>query len=214
MRARFAVIAVGAIIGSGVYLSVAAMKARDEEKYPSPKYQVLGDLGRGVELRHYENSLIAQVQVTGDEKTALNEGFRILAAYIFGKNVSNSSIKMTSPVTAESEKIQMTSPVTSQPGADVMTVSFFMPAGYSRQTLPLPEDSRIQFVELPERKVAAIRFSGSWNPRSFRKHAHILIERLHQNNLEPKGMPLYAYYNPPFMPPFMRRNEVLLSLHD
>ncbi len=193
---------------------MSAINASAEARSHSPEYRVIKKLAGGIEVRLYPSAIIAQVQVNGEHREALNGGFRILADYIFGKNTRRSSLAMTSPVVAQPEKINMTSPVTSQSTGSTMTVSFFMPPGYSLHTLPEPEDSRIRFFELPERKLAAIGFSGSWSPQSFSEHAETLVERLRLNNLQPIGEPLNAYYDPPFMPPFMRRNEVLISIAD
>lgn len=214
MKYNLGVIAAGTIAAVGAYAFVSAINASAEALSHSTKYSVIRTLGEGVELRLYETAIIAQVQVAGDQRDALNEGFRILAAYIFGKNSRKTSLSMTSPAVAQSEKIQMTSPVTSQSIGNTMTVSFFMPPGYSLKSLPEPEDRRIRFSEIPERKLAAISFSGSWNSQAFSKHAEALVERLQLSNLKPSGAPVNAYYNPPFMPPFMRRNEVLISIAD
>jgi len=214
MISKFGWMAVFTVVISGLGLSLAVRSATAKEKYPGPRYHVLTELGRDVEIRQYERSLIAQVEVQGDQNTALNEGFRILAGYIFGKNTARQSTTLTSTMVAQPEKIAMTSPVTAYAAADKTTVSFFMPAEYSQETLPQPQDKRIRFVQLPERKLAALRFSGSWNAQSFAKHSEDLIKRLRLNKIEYSGKPDYAYYNPPFTPPFMRRNEILISLSD
>lgn len=227
MKYKLGIIAVGTIAAVGAYSFMAAISASAEAGSHSPKYRVIEKLGNGVEVRMYQSAIVAQVQVRGDQREALNGGFRILAGYIFGKNKRRTSMDMTSPVAAQSEKIAMTSPVvaqchkiamtspvTSQSTGDSMTVSFFMPPGYSLDTLPEPQDNQIRFVELPERKLAAIGFSGSWNPQSFSKHAEALMRRLRVNNIQAVGEPFNAYYDPPFMPPFMRRNEVLVSIAD
>jgi len=41
----------------------------------------------------------------------LNNGFSIVAGYIFGGNTKKESISMTAPVVATSESISMTAPV-------------------------------------------------------------------------------------------------------
>lgn len=214
MKYKFAVIAAGTIAAVGVYAFMSAINVSAEARSHSPKYRVVERLSDGVEVRLYESSIIAQVQVDGVQRDALDGGFRILAGYIFGKNTRRTSLAMTSPVVAQPEKVSMTSPVTSQSTGATMTVSFFMPPGSSLHTLPGPDDSRIRFVELPERKLAAIGFSGSWNPQSFSEHAEALVGSLRLNNLQPDGVPSYAYYDPPFTPPFMRRNEVFVSIAD
>jgi hypothetical protein len=197
---------------------VSDMEARQKEKnqpaekYPGPQYEVLASLDRNIEIRLYSPRVVAQVEVAGDQKTALNEGFRILAAYIFGNNNGRQKIEMMAPVAAQPEKIPMTSPVTASGSAGALAVRFFMPQRYSLTTLPSPSDERIKLVELPPQRFAAIRFSGFWNRANFSRHADRLLECLRRNNLEPSGPPVNAYYNPPYALPFMRRNEVLVPL--
>jgi hypothetical protein len=202
-----------AVVTIAVALGVYYLMSSGNTKH-SPSYTVLKKLGDGVEVRHYQSAIVAQVQITGNPRDALNEGFRVLAGYIFGKNTRTKSLSGTSRVLAQPEKIKMTSPVTAQSTGNTTTVSFFMPRGYSLQTLPEPEDSRIHFFQIPERNLAAIGFSGFWNPQSFSKHAQSLLERLRLSNLQTVGEPFNAYYDPPFVPPFMRRNEVLISIAD
>jgi len=40
----------------------------------------------------------------------------------------------------------------------------------------------------------------------------LLFEWIKKRGLEPAGEPIFARYNPPFMPWFLRRNEVLIPL--
>lgn len=70
-----------------------------------PKYTVLKQT-EDFELRRYDEQLVAQTWVTGDQDTASRAGFKILADYIFGNN---------SAANGESRKISMTAPVTMQP---------------------------------------------------------------------------------------------------
>ena len=52
---------------------------------------------------------------------------------------------------------------TDQPGKVVMR--FFMPAGYSRATLPEPTDSRIRILEYPETHQAALKKLRAEKPK-------------------------------------------------
>ena len=74
----------------------------------TPKYEgtVLKD---NIELRTYAPMIIASVEIKGNRKDAIGEGFRVLADYIFGNNVLDQSISMTAPVQQQSgKKIAMT----------------------------------------------------------------------------------------------------------
>lgn len=59
------------------------------------KYQVVSSQG-DIEVRLYPPMIVAEAEVTGDRKEAMNEGFRIIADYIFGNNISAvSNLKCT-----------------------------------------------------------------------------------------------------------------------
>ncbi len=83
----------------------------------SPEYTVESKDG-DIEIRNYEDFIMAQVDVEADYDSALTKGFRILAGYIFGANHKKTNLPMTAPVTgtnlSKSEKIPMTVPVTAE----------------------------------------------------------------------------------------------------
>lgn len=176
--------------------------------YESPKYEVLKKDG-AFEIRQYAPYLVAQVKVSGERGDAANEAFRILAGYIFGKNEKSGKLDMTSPVTqTQNEKIAMTAPVAQTSKDGEWTVQFMMPSSYRLDTLPKPFDARIALLTEPAKKTVAIRFSGTWGQRNLEKHKKKLLEYVQKENIAVKGEAIYAFYNAPFMPPFLRRNEI------
>lgn len=165
------------------------------------------------ELRAYDPSVVAEVKAEGDRDGAVNAGFRILAAYIFGANVPGTSIAMTAPVTQEAgQRIAMTAPVTQQGGMGAWTIRFIMPAGSKLATLPRPKDSRIRLVEVPGRRIAAVRFSGFATDAALAEQERQLGEWMATRKLKPAGRAVFAYYDPPWTLPFLRRNEVLVPV--
>ncbi len=179
--------------------------------YESPKYRVIETLGE-VEVREYEPYLVAETTVDGDLDSAGNQGFRVLAKYIFGDNQGEQKIAMTAPVTqekTEGTKIAMTTPVTQEKVGDQYTIQFMMPSEYSRDELPKSNDPRIAIREIPARRFAVVRYSGTWSKRNYEKHLAQLLDTLGANNYEPVGEPVWARYDPPFKPWFLRRNEIL-----
>ncbi len=171
----------------------------------------------GYEIREYAPSIVAQTTVNGPYDKALNEGFRIIAGYIFGGNVKSESIAMTAPVTAESptsESIAMTAPVTASTQEDVSVVSFVMPKTYTLDTLPKPLDSRVSLVELPARKMAVLRFTWLRNTDREQKMKEQLMAMLARDGIPTIGNPSYAGYNAPFTPPWMARHEVMVEIAD
>ena len=167
----------------------------------------------GYEVRTYAAHIEAQTTVEGSYDDALSTGFRIIAGYIFGGNTKKQSIAMTAPVTARaSEKIAMTAPVVASTEGSARVVAFVMPASYTLESLPTPNDDRVKLVAVPAKKVAALRFS--WIRTSSRvtsKEAELLALLAH-DNVKTLGTPSYAGYNAPWTPPWMTRNEILVEI--
>ena len=186
---------------------VVGMQAMATEK---PKYTVTMEEGK-FEVREYPPMLLAEVKVTGDRDEAANRGFRKLAAFIFGDNTPNAKIAMTAPVvqTPESEKIAMTSPVVQTPDTDgKWTVNFMMPSEYTMETLPKPIDGDIRIFKSQPYRTVSIRFSGRGRMKNLNKHQAKLDTFIAEQGLKVVGGPEYAFYDAPFVPPFLRRNEV------
>lgn len=197
-----------------------------ERSVKTPAYTVIEERP-GYEVRLYEPYLTAQVQVSGTHEEGLNEGFRILAAYIFGENTTQKSINMTAPVLErEAEKISMTAPVTvkdneklamTAPVIERVTdkgrvVSFVMPAEYTLETLPKPNDSRVEIVPQEARKVAVLSFSWFRNGARVEKKQNELLSLLSRDEEVPIGTPEYAGYNAPLTAPWMTHNEILVEI--
>ena len=178
----------------------------------TPKYSVIKKQNE-IEIRNYPTYIQAEVAV--DEKqyqSAIEKGFGVLAGYIFGNNVSKQKIEMTTPVQAsQSEKIAMTTPVTVT-GESSFTVAFIMPSAYTLETLPQPKDSRVHFRLIPARSLAAIRFSGYFKQDTIRKNKQRLSQWLEEQGIETEGDFIVAGYNPPWVPGFLARNEVLTQI--
>ena len=183
-----------------------------------PKYTVL-EKEPPFEVRSYAPMIVAEVQVNGDLDDASSQGFRLIAAYIFGQNQVNEKIAMTAPVTVEdqaskSAKIAMTVPVGIEPNAGKWTVSFVMPAQYTMDSIPKPINPLVQLRQIPAVKKAVIRFSGFYNQQKVDEKTLELEQWIKSRNLQSVGSPNFARYNPPWSLPFMRRNEVMINLRD
>lgn len=192
------------VISIGVYRAVAVEEAR---------YKLLKKIKK-IEIRQYDPCLLAEVTVDSNLEDAGNLAFRMLFNYITGKNRSQQKIAMTAPVSQipAGEKIAMTAPVSQQKSGDQWAVSFMMPAGYTMENIPQPDDSRVTIRQIPARNMAAIRYSGSWNKDNYEKYKSLLETTLQENKIIPTGPAIWARYNPPFTPGFLRRNEVLIPI--
>ena len=169
----------------------------------------------GYEIRSYAPHLVIEVTTSGSFNDALNEGFRILASYIFGNNTAQTSVAMTAPVVAqksEGEKVAMTAPVIAAKAGDTYRVQFIVPASYSRETLPLPNDPRIRVAEQPEERVAALRFGWYYNEARIERKTNELQALLDRDRIARAGEARFAGYNDPWAFPLLRKHEILVPL--
>jgi hypothetical protein len=181
-----------------------------------PQYRVVSE-HQGFEVREYAPYLVAETEVSGTREEAGNAGFRRLAGYIFGKNRGDKKIAMTAPVAQqEGAKIAMTAPVAQQelPGSGPSTwvIQFMMPSEYARDALPEPIDPAIRFREVPARRVAVLRYSGTWSEERYLEKLAELRAAMEKEGLRAVGEPVWARYDPPFMPWFMRTNEIQIEV--
>jgi effector-binding domain-containing protein len=166
------------------------------------------------ELREYAPQVLAEIIVDGNLEGAGNKAFRPLFRYISGDNKSRDKIAMTSPVSQvkKGEKISMTAPVSQQSVQGKWAVSFMMPASYTMETLPTPDDPNIKLRQVPARRVAAVRYSGFWSEEKYLLNKDKLDAWIKKNRFAVVGEPVWARYNPPFTFWFMRRNEILIPV--
>jgi len=201
-----------------ISLLIASTAMATEE----PKFFII-EKSEPFELRDYAPQLIAEVKVEGDLDTASSQGFRLIAAFIFGQNKVSEKISMTVPVgieASQSTKIAMTVPVGIEPSKDSATgvnqwvFSFVMPSEYTMATLPKPLNPLVTIRELPAQKRAAIIFSGFNNEAKVLEKTKALEEWIKSKQWQAIGAPQFARYNPPWSLPFMRRNEILITVRD
>lgn len=189
------------------------MGAIDAMAIEEAQYQVIKKDNK-FEIRDYAPHIIAETVVQGNIKDAGDIAFKKLFGYISGDNRSRDKVSMTAPVSQkpEGEKIEMTAPVAQQRDKESWVVSFMMPSTYTIKTLPEPEDNEITLRQVPARRMAAIRYSGFWSEEGYLRHKAELESWINKMGLTIVGVPIWARYNPPFMPWFLRRNEVLIPI--
>lgn len=193
------------------------------------------------EVRRYAPMIVAETWVDGDLSDGSNDGFRVIARYIFGANRSRTGegserIAMTAPVTMEarSERIAMTAPVTMElpvarsggaqgkvgapapapaaAGEGRWRMHFVMPSKYTMATLPEPIDLRVVLREVPAQQFAARTFSGFVTDARVASETEALRTWISARGLQAAGSAQLARYNPPWSIPFLRRNEILIPL--
>lgn len=194
---------------SAALLGVTSLAQAIEE----PTYAVI-KTHDGFEVRRYAPYLVAETMVPGPAEEAGNQGFKILADYIFGNNRGEKKIAMTAPVsqTPVPVKLVMTAPVSQVATPGGFLVQFTMPAGYTLATLPEPVDPRVKLREIPSTKVAVLRYAGGWSQATYDENLQALRQAVDKAGLATVGEPILSRYNSPFSLPFMRRNEIWLTL--
>lgn len=203
------------LLGATLTLGAAAPTAQAIEQ---PKFRVEQVLVPDrIEVRRYEPYVVAEVVVPGPAEQAGNQGFSYLGGYIFGRNKGERKIAMTAPVTqsAQPVKIEMTAPVTQNAvagGQGGFAVQFMMPSSFTMETLPEPLDPRVTLKPVAEQRVVAITYSGTWTQANYEEHLQKLRETAQRQGLEVQGEPVYARYNGPWVPWFMRKNEIWLPI--
>jgi hypothetical protein len=179
------------------------------------------------EVRHYAPTLIAQTIVDGDMDTASSKGFRLIADYIFGNNLSVGSdqaakIAMTAPVTVEpqSSKIAMTAPVTVEPqsgdtsvaGANQWRIHFVMPSQYTLANIPKPKNNAVTLHELSRKYMVVHRYSGFNTQARVQEKTDEALAWAKQQSLKIMGTAQLSRYDPPWTLPMFRRNEIMLEV--
>lgn len=206
MTRRHVLIAVGSALALGVPALSHAAGGTEE-----PKYEVAAKHD-GFEVRVYAPRIVAEVQVEGKAKAATNAGFRILADFIFGNNTAGTEVAMTAPVD-RSERIAMTAPVDRTQQEDRWTVTFTMPSKYTMETLPRPNDDRVEIRTVPAKRYAVAKFSGRPKAAEVQRRMSALEDAVAEEGYTLQGTPaVYSQYNPPWTPSFLRRNEVMVEL--
>ena len=157
------------------------------------------------EIREYSPHIIAEVTIQDNYENPRNEGFRIIAEYIFGNNKVNTSIAMTAPVMIKNDF--------KNENMKNNVVSFFMPKSYNIDTLPKPNDNRIKIIPVPAKRYLVSSFSWYRSENKIKNEQDNLRRYAKRDNIKINDDFIYAGYNAPWTPPWMTRNEVLVQLN-
>ena len=185
--------------------------------YEEPPYAVVASLAPQVEVRRYAPRLAAEVEVAGtDTQPARDEAFQFLFRYIAGANRAEEAatkIAMTVPVeVAPAARIAMTVPVETAAAPGAVRMRFFLPATFTAADAPVPQDSRVRLVEVPEETLAVLRFGGRADLADESARQRELLEALDGTDWRAAGTPFAYYYDSPFTIPFLRRNEAAVRV--
>ena len=177
-----------------------------------PAYKILKK-EQNIEIRQYPPLIIAEVKTAGSRQASISDGFRILADFIFGNNEGEKRLSINGPITQqEGIKIAMTAPVQQEKTDAEWATSFIMPSKFSIDTIPNPINDRIKIIQIPSKRYAVITFSGRGTEANLTKHTNELEIYMNGSSYSKVGNAKYAFYNPPWTLPFLRRNEVQFEL--
>lgn len=179
----------------------------------NPEYKILEKSG-DIEIRDYKPYIVAEVKTEGKGDDAANKSFRMLADYIFGNNTVKKDIKMTAPVEVQenNKEIAMTAPVEVSDNKGEMIMRFSMPSEFNIETLPKPNNDKINIYKIEAYKAAVIRFTWLFTEKRFKEKSNELREFIKSKGYTEISEPVKAYYNPPFTIPFLKRNEVIIKV--
>jgi hypothetical protein len=163
-----------------------------------PAFEVVVQEGN-FEVRRYAAYRIVTTPGGTDFDAAGNAGFRTLFRYISGANDGETDIAMTAPVLQARDESHW-------------SLAFVVPAAYAPGAIPMPADQNVTIAEIPGGLYAALRFSGRWSEARFMERESALRAHLSETAFVVCGPTRYARYDPPFKPPFLRRNEILIPV--
>ncbi len=130
-----------------------------------------------------------------------------------GKDADGSFMRLFHFITganAAKQKIAMTTPVFMSGSGTNATMAFVLPANLASNAVPQPSDGKVSVRELPAGRFAVLRFSGGRNARNDAKALDRLRAWMQTERLREMSPPTYGYFDPPWTPGFLRRNEVML----
>jgi len=215
MRLNLFLRSIGVVLMINLILSacsVVGVRALEE-----PIYQTQMQEGN-FEIREYASYLVAEVFMEGEDfDEASGDGFRILADYIFGNNLSHSaSVQMAGKAEAASENIAMTAPVQMDQGEqpDQWRMAFSLPSKWNLETAPVPNDQRVNLREILPERMVVLQFSGRMGVRDLEEKEQELRQWATKQGITVVGSVRTARYDPPWTLPFLRKNEVQLKVED
>lgn len=145
------------------------------------------------ELRRYQAFTMIEAS---DRDLKSYQGFRLAFDFIQGENQSR-------------QKISMTAPVVNQMSDDgIQTTAFVMPLKMAHEDVPNPSNQSLKKVLVPERICAVYRFSSNPKMTVIRKYEEELKQWIDAQGYLRVGNLQLARYNPPFIPGFLKRNEL------
>ncbi|MBC8130480.1 MAG: heme-binding protein [Rhizobiaceae bacterium] len=187
-----------ALVGAAILVTKKVAEHTEEPDFDTVRRD--GD----IEIRDYDAMIVAETVKSGYHEKARRAGFETLAAYIFGQGRSGKKISMTAPVLQQLSE--------NEGRTKGWAIRFVMPKKFTLATLPAPTTDDVNLREMPAKRVVSIRFNGNFSASLASKKLMSLYNYVADENLKQKGDPEYAFYNAPWTPGFLKRNEILIEI--
>ena len=143
-----------------------------------------------------------QLASTPSGEADRNGSFMRLFRFITGANEGKQAIRMTTPVM-----------MTESPAGRRM--GFIVPVAVAAAGAPAPTGERVGLESLPAARMAVFRFDGPGDHAASEAAAlATLRDWMTRQTLTPSGEPVFAYYDPPWTPGFLRRSEVMIPVKE
>jgi hypothetical protein len=104
----------------------------------------------------------------------------------------------------------MTTPVFMSGDESHAAMAFVMPASLKTDQVPKPMDKSITIREVSADRFAVLSFSGGHNVKNEAEALAQLKTWMATEGLSVLSPPVFAYFDPPWTPQFLRRNEVMV----
>ena len=164
--------------------------------YESAPYQVVRRDGK-FELRDYPALTLVETPMA-NAKQGADGGFMRLFGFITGGNAAKQKIAMTTPVLMTGSEAER-------------RMAFVLPANMKADQVPKPADAAVSVRKLAAARFAVLRFSGGRNAQHEAQSLAEVKTWMEAQHLSVKSGPVYGYFDPPWTPSFLRRNEVMLE---
>ncbi len=183
------------VIALPVCLAIFWLVSTSRAATETPEYKVIRT-DEKFEIRDYPALTIATTPMSDK---GMDGSFGQLFRFITGRNEG-------------SEKIEMTAPVLIDTATNNKTMSFIMPQKAVEKGVPKPAGENVKLGKLEAARFAVLRFGGGRTAENEKAAIEKLTAWLEGQKISGKGDPLFAYYDPPWTPVFLRRNEVMIRI--
>jgi len=184
----------GAVLAGGLIAGCRTSRAG----YESAPYKVVRKDGR-FELRDYPRLRVVETDMVARGDSG-NGSFGRLFGYISGRNATEQKIAMTTPVFMSRDETNA-------------TMAFVLPAALEAGDVPQPEDKAVRVREVEDGRFAVFRFSGGRSPANEAAALKQIEGWVAEQGLQAiVNAPVYGYFDPPWTPGFLRRNEVMVRM--